>query len=58
MAVDNPRRALNEHPPTTSLDDAIEQLMSVLFWLDASGRPWAALDVNNALEKLLREPTD
>ncbi len=58
MAINNPRRAVGELPPTGNLNDAIERLMSVLLWLDATGRPWPALDVNNALEKLLGEAGD
>lgn len=47
--------AFNGQPPPRDIDDAIARLMSVLLWLDSSGRSWAALDVNNALEKLLSE---
>lgn len=58
MAINNPWRTVDELPPTGNLNDAIERLMSVLLWLDATGRPWPALDVNNALEKLLGEAND
>ncbi len=40
-------------PPPKDLSDAVERLMSVLYWLDANGHSRAAIDVNDALEKLL-----
>ena len=58
MTNEEPWSALGELPQPRNLADAIARLMSVLFWLDASGRQWAALDVNNALEKLLSEQAD
>lgn len=53
MANDEEWKAINELPPPQNLADAVERLMSVLYWLDANGQPWAAIDINNALEKLL-----
>lgn len=43
-------------PAPKDLPDVIERLMSVMYWLDANGYPRAAIDVNGALENLLRKP--
>lgn len=58
MTNEEPWSALGELPQPRNLADATARLMSVLFWLDASGRQLAALDVNNALEKSLSEGAD
>lgn len=42
-------------PAPQNLADAVERLMSVLYWLDANGHARAAIDVNSALEVLLAE---
>lgn len=55
--IDEPNLgAFPDLPAPLNLADAVERLMSVLYWLDANGYPWAAIDVNSALEKMLSEP--
>lgn len=52
--IDEPNLGnITDLPAPRNLADAVERLMSVLFWLDANGFSWAVIDLNDAIEKLL-----
>ena len=55
MANNRTWQIVDELPPPRNLPETIARLMNVLFWLDANGHAMAAINVNDALEKLLQE---